>query len=46
MAGVVEEVGVGVEGDRDSGVAEDAADLATSRPRSTIRWLAKVWRRS
>lgn len=27
MAGVVEEVRIGVEGDRDPGVAEDAADL-------------------
>jgi hypothetical protein len=46
VTSIVEEVRVDVKGDRDAGVAEDAADLATSRPRSTIRWLAKVWRRS
>jgi hypothetical protein len=47
MAGIIEEVRVeDVERDRDAGVAEERLTWATSRPRSTIRWLAKVWRKS
>jgi hypothetical protein len=46
VRGVVEEGGAGVEGDAGASVAEYAADVATSRLRSMIRWLAKVWRRS
>ena len=32
MTGVIKEMGVGVEGDRDSGVAEDATDLGDVEP--------------
>jgi hypothetical protein len=44
VAGVLEQMRVSVEGDRDARVAEDAADLGYVEPEVDDQVLAKVWR--